>query len=198
MSSEAQAEAAREGAPPTPGDPAILRQIVVRGSVLLVGVLVALGVLWILGTTNVPASLGLIGAGVALVYCLSAFYGIVQALARPSVRTVVDRSGALALSGRREAREQRHRVLRAIKELDFDHAMGKISDEDFAQVRQGYELRAIEIMRSLESGPDLHPGLRAVLEQRRASQTSALTCSACDGANDADSRFCKHCGEKLE
>jgi hypothetical protein len=155
------------------------------------------GVFGFLRATNVPASLGLIGAGAALVYCLHVFYGMVQALSRPSVHTVLERSGAVALAGRREAREERHRVLRAIKELDFDHAMGKISDEDFEQVRQGYELRAIEVMRTLRQEPDLHPGLRAVLERRRSSQTGSRSCGACGGENDVDSNFCKHCGEKL-
>jgi hypothetical protein len=168
------------------------------GAVLLLGVLVAVGVLWFLGATNLPASLGLVGAGVALVYCLHVFYGIVQALSRPSVQTVLEQSGALALAGRREAREERHRVLRAIKELDFDHAMGKISDEDFTRVRQGYELRAVEIMRVLRQEPDLHPRLRAVLAQRSAARAGSPICVACDGINDADSKFCKHCGEKLE
>jgi len=166
--------------------------------ILLVAALAAGSVLWFLGATNVPASLGLVAAGVALVYCLHVFYVIVQALSRPSVQTVLEKSGALAMAGHREAREERHRVLRAIKELDFDHAMGKISDEDFAKVRQGYELRAVEIMRALRQEPDLHPTLRAVLDQRRASRAGSRTCAACDGANDADSRFCKHCGEKLE
>jgi hypothetical protein len=181
----------------TPRSRARLRQIAFWGVVVVVGASAAMGAFILLGVTNVPASLGLIAAGGALVYCLRVLYGIVQTLSRPSVQTVLERSGTVALAGRREVREERHRVLRAIKELDFDHAMGKISAEDFEQVRQGYELRAIEVMRALKQKPDLHPELRAVLEQRRSSHAAPRLCGACDGEADADSKFCKHCGEKL-
>lgn len=198
MLSEGQVEAPRGGAFRAPRGSASARRIAFWGAILLVGVLAAVAIFGFLGATNVPASLGLIVAGGALVYCLHVFYGIVQALSRPSVQTVLERSGAIAVAGRREAREERHRVLRAIKELDFDHAMGKISDEDYGQVRQGYELRAIEVMRVLKQEPDLHPGLRAVLERGGSAQRGSRSCGACSGANDADSKFCKHCGEGLE
>ena len=109
-----------------------------------------------------------------------------------------------------------------IKELDFDHSMGKISSEDHRAVRQRYEARAIEVMRVLEGAPALHPELVALLAAREGAATAAApvhpegpsgrepgipssadpeptmaACLQCDGSNDPDARFCKHCGAKI-
>ena len=62
-------------------------------------------------------------------------------------------------SSRREGLIARRRLLRAINELKFDHEMGKLSSADYDQVRKGFELRAIEVMRQLDAGQRLHPEL---------------------------------------
>jgi hypothetical protein len=116
-------------------------------------------------------------------------------------------------------------TLRSIKELEFDRAMGKLSQQDFDQMAGRLRSRAIGIIKQLDAGaanyrerverdlaarlgatnrPDLQTG-RASNRQPAGLSTSdrkigptgeSLTC-ACGVANDRDARFCKSCGSKL-
>jgi len=105
------------------------------------------------------ATIALVIAGIALVACLRALYRIVQALAQPDLQVWIEQAGEIGVASDRELREERRRLLRALNELRFDHEMGKLSTADYEAVRQGYELRAIEVMRRLDAGQGLHPDL---------------------------------------
>ncbi len=93
-------------------------------------------------------------------------------------------------------------VLRSIKELEFDRAMGKLADTDFEEMAGRLRQRAIGLMQRIDAGQS---GLRdriaadlAGLQQARPSKTvSARQCDACQTLNDADARFCKSCGAAL-
>ena len=94
-------------------------------------------------------------------------------------------------------------VLRSIKELEFDRAMGKVSDEDFQEMVTRLRARAVGFMRQLDSDPT---GYREEVERELAARLAAAaasaagvsrTCASCDTANDADARFCKQCGASL-
>ena len=43
-------------------------------------------------------------------------------------------------------------TLRSIKELEFDHAMGKVAQKDFAEIGARLRARALELMDQLDSG----------------------------------------------
>ena len=45
---------------------------------------------------------------------------------------------------------EREAALLAIRDLQFDHQMGKLSDEDFAQLDTRYRAQAIQILRQLD------------------------------------------------
>jgi len=49
-----------------------------------------------------------------------------------------------------ELAEQRDRALAALKELEFDHRTGKISDEDYASLVGPLRRQAAEALRALE------------------------------------------------
>jgi hypothetical protein len=53
-------------------------------------------------------------------------------------------------SRRRQMREESERVFEAIRELDFDHRMGKIEDDDYKDMRDRYQAQAVELMKSLD------------------------------------------------
>jgi hypothetical protein len=117
----------------------------------------------VVGVAIDAPTLGLAVACAALIGALRGMWGVVFVLTRPGVETIVTESEVgPALGSKSELREEKLRVLRAIKELEFDHAMGKLSDQDFKQVGDGYRLRAIEVMRALDEDPagELHPLLR--------------------------------------
>ena len=58
------------------------------------------------------------------------------------------------VGGRTRAALEREKTLalRAIKELEFDHAMGKVSDQDFAEMGARLRARAAGLMRQLDAG----------------------------------------------
>jgi hypothetical protein len=46
--------------------------------------------------------------------------------------------------------EERDRALAALKELEFDHRTGKVSDADYRELVGQLRRRAVEVLRSLE------------------------------------------------
>jgi hypothetical protein len=96
-------------------------------------------------------------------------------------------------------------VLRSIKELEFDRAMRKISDQDFAEIGGRLRARAMEIMQALD-GSSVTPGAPSAAPRPQAqaqddgapsSTPGPRSCSACRSVNDRDARFCKNCGAML-
>lgn len=65
--------------------------------------------------------------------------------------------GPAARSGddrRLELSEERASIYRALKELAFDHEAGHLSDDDYRDLRNRYEARAADVIRSLDAlGP---------------------------------------------
>jgi len=73
-------------------------------------------------------------------------------LRRPGISAAEDSLAAPdALERRRlELAEERDRSLAALKELEFDHRTGKISDEDYRDLVGPLRRRAAEALRALE------------------------------------------------
>jgi len=89
----------------------------------------------------------LIGAVVAVL--------AVVLVALPFIREPATADDRLAEPGDRgkrtlELSEQRDRALAALKELEFDHRTGKISNEDYRELLGGYRRRAASALRALE------------------------------------------------
>jgi hypothetical protein len=78
-------------------------------------------------------------------------------VARPFLRDpspASDRLDELAPEARRRLAlaEERDRALAALKELEFDHRTGKVSDEDYRVQVGPLRRRAAEALRALEQG----------------------------------------------
>ena len=50
-----------------------------------------------------------------------------------------------------ELQREKRSLLKAIKEIEFDHQMGKMSDQDARELKHFYRARAIEIIKALEA-----------------------------------------------
>jgi hypothetical protein len=109
--------------------------------------------------------------------------------------------------GRTRAALEREKtlVLRAIKELEFDFAMRKMSQADFDEMSGRLRRRAIGLIQQL----DANSGYREQIERELATlvttplpETPTAThtgvCRGCGTHNDADARFCKQCGTSLK
>src|SRR6476661_5194796 len=112
--------------------------------------LIAATVAVVMARPAAPANLVLISltigaAGVAA----AAFYLTVAPLVAPKWE-----EGREPLSARLRADLEREKALtlRSIKELEFDRAMGKVSQQDFEQMGERLRARAIGIMKQLEAG----------------------------------------------
>ena len=96
-------------------------------------------------------------------------------------------------------------VLRSIKELDFDRAMGKVSETDFEELRRRLRARAIRLMKQLDvEAVDFLEVIERELRERldRSAEPAEAdagkrACGACRMSNDEDARFCKECGAEL-
>ena len=78
-------------------------------------------------------------------------------VARPFLREPApasDRLDELAPEARRRVAlaEERDRALAALKELEFDHRTGKVSDDDYRAQVGPLRRRAAEVLRALEAG----------------------------------------------
>lgn len=118
------------------------------------------------------------------------------------------------IGGRTRAALEREKtlVLRSIKELEFDRAMGKVSEKDFDEMSTRLRGRAAGLLRQLDAGTGYRDEIEKELVRRvgeppvtvRATpvveetpDTSATTCASCATPNDPDARFCKQCGARL-
>ena len=111
---------------------------------------------------------------------------------------------------RKELEREKQALLKALKELDFDHEMGKVSKKDFDDISGQYRARAIRVMRQLdEAGRDyaamIAKDLKARLDSSGGTGAAAVAaaaalppgCAKCGTRNDEDAEFCKKCGNKL-
>ncbi|HKE84063.1 MAG TPA: zinc ribbon domain-containing protein [Vicinamibacterales bacterium] len=110
--------------------------------------------------------------------------------------------GAQVLGGRTRAALEREKtlVLRSIKDLEFDRAMGKLSEKDFTEMGARLRARAAGLMRQLDAGAGYREQIEKEIERRIGKDTTSTTkgvCAQCKTANDLDARFCKQCGAKI-
>jgi hypothetical protein len=97
-------------------------------------------------------------------------------------------------------------VLRSIKELEFDYAMGKVAKADFDEMSARLRARAAGLIRQLDAGGGYKEQIAKEIEQRLSTDEPATAkavalqtgeCSNCGTINDEDAKFCKNCGAKL-
>jgi hypothetical protein len=127
-----------------------------------------------------------------------------------------DVSQPMTFGGRTRVALEREKmlVLRSIKELEFDFAMGKIAKADFDEMSGRLRARALGLMRQLDAGGGYREQIAKEVQQRleqqrlegdgRHNETELATAKAvalqtceCGTQNDPDAKFCKNCGAKL-
>ena len=141
------------------------------------------------------------------------FYRMLAPLIAP--HTDLDRQ-PLSERMRLDLEREKALTLRSIKELEFDRAMGKVSPQDFDEMAGRLRSRALGIMKQLDAGSTAYRDLIekelaarigkapapvgpvAELPDLKVGPTGVLASCACGISNDADARFCKSCGLKLQ
>jgi hypothetical protein len=176
----------------------------------------------VMARQSTPANLVLISltigaAGAAAAGC----YRMLAPLAMKDLSAFRERPSVRA---RNALEREKTLVLRSIKELEFDRAMGKVSPRDFDEMAGRLRARALMLMKQLDEGGTayreiierdlkarllkstaptgtLPAGLSAAAGQDQRAKAEGgshggSTC-ICGTANDADAAFCKRCGTKL-
>ena len=152
----------------------------------LLGMLAAAASVWVSRNTH-PLALVLLS--------LAAIAASVVALAvHRAVAAFLGRGGAI-LPLREHQRDVLERekalVLRSIKELEFDRAMKKIGEADYAAISSRLRARALTLMQDLQRTP------ATPASQKPKATTNALACPTCGTQNDSDAKFCKKCGQAI-
>jgi hypothetical protein len=102
-------------------------------------------------------------------------------------------------------------ALSALKEIEFDQATGKLSDEDYAMLKGKYTAQALQALRAEDAPPGPaapvpgaargHHDLEAVIAARaraiRSEGSASHTCPHCGPRPEQDALFCSSCGAGL-
>jgi len=106
------------------------------------------------------------------------------------------------------AREQ---AFDALRDFEFDHATGKLSEGDYRNLRARYESRAAAVLQQLDALTAAHSGARAqggepahsgeppapTKLRRQKAAPERKTCRACHAQAEPGDQFCMKCGAKL-
>lgn len=102
----------------------------------------------------------------------------------------------------------------AIKDLQTDHAMGKLSDTDYTSLRAKYEGKAMAILQQLDAvQPTVQPATPLLAQGscphcgtpipaggkfcRTCGTRLGSMCASCGSPLSADSKFCRRCGSPV-
>ncbi len=101
---------------------------------------------------------------------------------------------------------QKEQLYSSIRELSFDHSLGKISDVDFETLRIDLEAQALSTLKQLDGlqadkpivpavdDVGLDARIEADLQSMTAAPPEAKFCPACGTARPPTHRFCSQCG----
>ena len=98
---------------------------------------------------------------------------------------------------------RRDRALAALKEIEFDRATGKLSDDDYERMKSRFTTEALEALRAADAAtapavPPSHAPTDVAVEQLIASArrrgASRRFCLECGAPLEGKGKFCLECG----
>jgi hypothetical protein len=135
--------------------------------------------------------------GIAL--AAAAVYFVLQPVLTPSLQQ--------AAAGAAEAAEEiedleddlsaRTVALRALKEIEFDRATGKLADQDYESLKQQYTTVALDALREDETPRPPRAAGTAAGTAALPVAKPALTCPTHGPRPERDATYCSECGRKL-
>jgi hypothetical protein len=145
---------------------------------------------------------------IAALISLFAIYFAVSPLLQPGrASLVLDDDKLAGLLGRKDA------ILQAIKDLEFDYRVGKMSEEDYQRLDQRLRRQAIGLMQQIEklapASASLDEQLESIIAQFRQTSGPSVPTVSTPANGDAPvsisipaeshpTPFCTHCGKPVE
>ena len=129
-----------------------------------------------------PLIIGTLLALGALAYVL---WPLISAEGRPT-------TGARSEPQRARTGDDPRDAVAELREIEFDHATGKLSESDYAALRARYTSEAVAALRARESAADdpVEAEIRRVRAQTRV-------CKTCGPRPEPGARYCSTCGAAL-
>lgn len=151
----------------TQSEPA-LRRRVPAWAVVLAGAVVATAYGMLVARMSLGGPLVVLGlGGVALSAAALTFYRMVAPLLHSDAESA---AAPPAPARRRDLERDKQAVLKAIREIELDYQMRKISEPDWRELSQRYRARAMRIIRELDAGDDFRGLIEQELKARLASE----------------------------
>jgi ribosomal protein L40E len=174
----------------------------------------------IVGTLTSIGPAILVLAGGALFATIGFFWASMRTLGGDApLAEGFDRMTRRRVEASDSAAERKRAALRALKDLEFEHSIGKIDDDDYAEIAARYREQAKGILREMDERIQplrdrAEQVARAYLAKRgfpseaegreaRKKKESAphggvrMGCARCSASNEPDAVFCKGCGAQL-
>jgi zinc-ribbon domain len=145
--------------------------------------------------------IGSILLAVALILAVVAFVArpLFERASQPGEATISNSLEALVA--------ERESVLIELRDLDFEHSTGKMSDEDYTAQRYKLVTRGAEILRAIDTAPGAAQPAADDIEQLivarrkgrvKATASSAVAaCPQCGKPIEPNDKFCARCGAKV-
>jgi hypothetical protein len=108
--------------------------------------------------------------GLTLILGAGALWRIVDPLTRAEVAAVPQARAPYRI---RELEREKQAVLKAIKEIELDYQMRKISEADYREMVERYRARALRILSDLAAGDDYRALIERELKDRVAARAEA-------------------------
>jgi hypothetical protein len=187
--------------------------------------LTVLGAIGVGMTTSAGPAILVLVAG-ALLSTIALLWASLRTLSGDAPLPADLEAAAIMPHGRSELAEKKRRVLRALKDLEHEHAVGKIDDKDYGTLGARFREEAKAILRELdaeiepmrekaEAMAKEHLARRGIghaektkptedaddeekAEHARSPEQARLECAKCSTSNEPDAAFCKKCGTSLK
>jgi len=131
---------------------------------------------------------------------LALLFGLMLYLGRPLLREGQSRAAPMD-DGTQQLYERKEQLLGAIVELELDHEIGKVPEEDFQRLFNQLESEALATIGKLDQ---LNGGGSSELESRIEAEVAALrqsaaipSCNKCGAPRRDGDQFCPQCGTAL-
>lgn len=135
--------------------------------------------------------------------CMALLLGLLLYLGYPFLISAPAISASGSTEHARQLLERKEQVYTAIKEIEFDHALGKLPAEDYQRHRQQLEAEALTLLQQLDQMDGRSEALLKsrikgdVLALRQRPGPGPLLCPACGALRRGEDRFCPQCGAPL-